>query len=142
MFGYGPWQVALIQEQTSETTKVVVHSHICLLIDAMFEASKRKEKWVPLLEIGPFTDLEIAKTFAQEWTEGARGLDSRIRYGESLFIRQRHHMPTLVLAVQTVSVDTYASNRQWNALKVPMTPYMSQTPSIKQIQHIEKSREK
>ena len=150
-YGHGPWHVALLQDHKGTTTKIVTHTHISLLVDAMFEVSKHKERWVPLLEVGPFSRLVDAQTFADEWTRGARGVESRLKFGEELF-KQKVTNDTLYLAVQCVSVETFARNRKWSTLIQPpphtlqhytaaMT-MMMMTPNAKSIQMIEKNRSK
>lgn len=140
-YGHGPWQVVLVQDTVGTVTKIVTHTHIDLLLDAMYEVSKHKEKWIPLMEVGPFANLKIAKKFAREWTEGARGIDSRLLFGESLFRQYLAGDEQLCLSVLPIPVTTYVSNRQWDRPSLPPSP-ISFVPSIKQIQMIEKNREK
>lgn len=144
-YGYGPWHVALLQDCKGSTTKIVTHTHISLLLDAMYEVSKRKEKWIPVVEVGPFSRLQDAQAFAKEWTEGARGVDSRIAYGERLY--RESPVADLHLSIQCVSATTFSHNRQWAThtnLKVPTgaPPWVSLVPTVKQIQLIEKERAK
>jgi hypothetical protein len=144
-FGHGPWHVAMIQDPKGTTTKIVTHTHVSLLLDAMHEVSKHKEKWIPLLEVGPFSHLEHARTFAREWTEGARGIDSRLTFGEQLYKKfQQSVEHDICLAIQCISVETYTKNRQWdNSLHIPKpNPFLSLVPTVKQIQVIENDRKK
>lgn len=135
-YGYGPWHVALLQDAKQTTTKVVTHTHISLLLDSLFEVSKSKERWVPLLEVGPFSKLQDALDFADKWTMGSRGLESRLRFGRELSLT----MP-LDLSIQSVSVETYSRNRQWDRKETTHISWKC-PPSVKQIQAIERVRSK
>jgi hypothetical protein len=147
-YGHGPWHVALLQDHKGTTTKIVTHTHISLLVDAMYEVSKHKERWVPLLEVGPFSRLADAQAFADEWTRGARGVESRLMFGEGLYLRERDRFH-LRMAIQSVSVDTFAKNHKWSgnstaitALVPPPPLVMMMTSNAKSVQLIEKNRTK
>lgn len=113
-----------------------------LLLDALFHASKQRERWIPLLDVGPFACLDHAKQFAQEWMDGARGVESRLHFGEQLYDRYKASVDSCItLSLQCVSIDTYNKNRQWDDYS-RHAGSETLVYNVKQIQAIEKTREK
>lgn len=137
-YGHGPWHVVLLQDYKATTTKIVTHTHVSLLLDAMFEESKHKERWIPLLDVGPFERLPEALSFAKEWTDGARGAKSRIAHGERLHAQLQRR--DIFLAIQSVSTDDFIKHRQWDQNENADVTLLHMPPKVKHIQAIEKQR--